>query len=370
MSTGNSIPLYEQIQNDLMEQIQSGKYAPGDRVPSEKEIAAQYGVSRITAVKALTELSLTGYISRVQGKGSFANPLGQHLRPSARILPAVSSPKGQPRRIGLLIPEHCDHHSGSIIRSVTHALNYPDYFVNVILTHQPGLEEHALENFIDSGYDGVLLFPIDCEFYSDAILRMHLNKSPFVLIDRVFPGIHTNSVTCDNEAGSALAVEHLISLGHRRIAFVAAASFEEQITGMRHGGYVSAMNAARLPSFSLERFDHPETDARETLKILRQNGITAVLASNSNTAIHLYEQCLANGIRVPEDLSIVCFDQPEVWHHGHESYFTHIEQRSEEMGRTAAQILIDAIENGGEADKQVCLKPRLISGRSTIALKQ
>ena len=83
MSTRSVSPLYEQIQNDLIDKIQAGEYRAGDRIPSEKEIAEQYGVSRITAVKALTELSLNGYIHRVQGKGSFANSLDKHLRPSA-----------------------------------------------------------------------------------------------------------------------------------------------------------------------------------------------------------------------------------------------------------------------------------------------
>ena len=59
MST-SSIPMYEQIQNELMEQIQSGFFQPGDRIPSEKELAERYHVSRITAVKALTELALNG----------------------------------------------------------------------------------------------------------------------------------------------------------------------------------------------------------------------------------------------------------------------------------------------------------------------
>ena len=86
MSTRIASPLYEQIQKDLIEKLQDGTYQDGDRIPSEKEIAEQYGVSRITAVKALTELSLSGYIHRVQGKGSFANSLDKHLRTSAYLL--------------------------------------------------------------------------------------------------------------------------------------------------------------------------------------------------------------------------------------------------------------------------------------------
>ena len=54
------------------------------------------------------------------------------------------------------------------------------------------LEEYALEQALKSGCAGVILFPVDCEVYSDTILRMHLNKFPLVLIDRCFPGIQSS----------------------------------------------------------------------------------------------------------------------------------------------------------------------------------
>ena len=104
MST-SSIPMYEQIQNELMEQIQSGFFQPGDRIPSEKELAERYHVSRITAVKALTELALNGYIYRVQGRGSFANPLDKHLKPSALKLGGVPKNDGEPCPVSVLIPD-------------------------------------------------------------------------------------------------------------------------------------------------------------------------------------------------------------------------------------------------------------------------
>ena len=161
MST-SSIPMYEQIQNELMEQIQSGFFQPGDRIPSEKELAERYHVSRITAVKALTELALNGYIYRVQGRGSFANPLDKHLKPSALKLGGVPKNDGEPRPVSVLIPEHADYHSGSIIQGITQTLQYPECFVHLVLTHSNQLEEYALEQALKSGCAGVILFPVKC----------------------------------------------------------------------------------------------------------------------------------------------------------------------------------------------------------------
>ena len=191
-----------------------------------------------------------------------------------------------------MIPEHFDYHSGSIIHSITRALSYPDYFVQLVITHEAGLEEYALDYFVANGFSGVILFPVDCEFYSDTILRMHLSKFPLVLIDRSFPGIQSSSVSCDNEEGCRLAVEHLLGLGHRHIAFVADCTFKEQITSIRYNSYVRTMTASRLAAHPYESFCRHGSSAEdngEFLSAVRSGKITAAVVSNSHAARRLYE---------------------------------------------------------------------------------
>lgn len=374
MSTRIASPLYEQIQKDLIEKLQDGTYHDGDRIPSEKEIAEQYGVSRITAVKALTELSLSGYIHRVQGKGSFANSLDKHLRTSALQLNVGVTPSAGPRRVGVMIPEHFDYHSGSIIQSLTKDLSFPDYFVQLFITRQAGMEEYALDYALDNGFSGVILFPVDCEYYSDTILRMHLNKFPLVLIDRSFPGIQSSSVSCDNEAGCQLALEHLLALGHTHIAFVADCTFKEQITSLRYNSYVKVMTERHLrvnPYESFCRHGSFTEDYADFLSAVRQRRITAAVVSNSHAARRLYEFCRRNGISVPEDLSIVCFDLPYAYHAGSDDFFTYVEQGSLEIGHMAAKLLREAIESGEPAPcRQVLLNPTLVVHQSTAAPKE
>src|SRR5262245_24463161 len=71
----NPTPLYEQIKLILREQITGGELVPGVQLPTENELCRQYNVSRITIVKALTDLQHEGLIRRIQGKGSIVNPL-------------------------------------------------------------------------------------------------------------------------------------------------------------------------------------------------------------------------------------------------------------------------------------------------------
>ncbi|NLD02502.1 MAG: substrate-binding domain-containing protein [Clostridiales bacterium] len=368
--TNANLPKYEQILTDMTERIQSGNLTPGDRVPTERELIAHYQVSRITVVKALTELTLSGYIHRVQGKGSFVNPFEQHLAPSSRKHPQPGrSAQGVPQRVGLLIPEHADYHSGSIIRGVTDTLRYPQHFVQLVITNACGLEEYALKQCDKGDYAGVILFPVDCEFYSDIIVRMCLNKFPLVLLDRSFPGIQSNTVRVDNEEGGRLAIEHLLGLGHQHISFLSDASFKEQVTRKRYDAYITAMAEHRLPAHAIEHFNRQkvaEQDVTKFMQFIRQDGGTAVVASNSHAAELVMELCLDHGIRVPEDLSIVCFDQPSPIPDAKAPQITYVEQNSYEMGRRAAQLLSEAMDPDKEHTyRDVVLTPQLVVRHST-----
>lgn len=111
MDSDAPIPLYYRIKSRLQEAIENGQLAPGDRVPSERELTEQYGVSRMTARQAVTELKAQGYIVRVQGKGTFVaapkldQPLvgltsfsedmrRRGLEPGAQVLRAEEVPSG------------------------------------------------------------------------------------------------------------------------------------------------------------------------------------------------------------------------------------------------------------------------------------
>ena len=155
-----SMARYEIIQNELMEKIQDGTYKPNDRIPSETEIKELYNVSRITASNALTELSLNGYIYRVRGKGSFVTPPEKWIHKGNF---PDQKPQVGPRRVGVVIPEFYDYHSGNIITRILDTLKYPEYFVDLVLSRQDGIEENALNYFLDQGFCGVILFPTDCE---------------------------------------------------------------------------------------------------------------------------------------------------------------------------------------------------------------
>lgn len=367
-------PMYELIQNDIIQKIQTGIYQEGDRIPSEKELIDTWKVSRTTATKALTELSLNGYIYRIQGKGSFANPLGSHIAPGqySKFRTIGTQDSVPPHKIGVIIPQYSDYHSGNIIRGITDTLQFPDYFVAISHCDNRQEEEYALNYFLQSGHAGIILFPANFEFYSDIILQMTLNKYPLVLIDRIFPGIHCMSVTCDNKKGCEAGVSHLISLGHRNIAFLSDAPYREQVTQLRYNSYLNIMSHHGLTGIAYENFPAGRDAAlmhADFLERVKSGKITAVIASNVHVTSALYSLCTNNGIRIPEDLSVVCFDNPDFSRHPAGSFFTYLEQNSFDMGRQAALLLHQTLSEKKQPDReQIVLQPKLVENASTRRL--
>lgn len=116
------VPLYDQIKTRLLEEIETGRTKPGDRMPSERQLTQTYGVSRMTARQALAELESAGYLRRVQGKGTFASlpridqplltltsftedMLRRGLKPGSQLISADLVPAGAQVAMALDVPE-------------------------------------------------------------------------------------------------------------------------------------------------------------------------------------------------------------------------------------------------------------------------
>lgn len=340
----SSKPLYEQIQKDLIQKIETGVFEEHQRIPSENELSREYGVSRITATKALTELALGGYIYRVQGKGSFVAPAQD------RPMPITGNENIKPYLVGFIIPSIGDHHSVNLIKGITNALPFPQYIVNIFRADSIEAEEYIIHYFYQNHYDGILLFPNDFEFYSDTILQMHLKQYPFVLIDRIFQKLNCSYVTSDNPGGSEIAVEYLRKRGHTKIGFAGFVAFREQVTAMRYNGYVQAMNKHGFNILPYENlFGQPPQPKllNHLLEDITYGEVTALIASNSKCAINLVKFFRQNQIRVPEDVSIVCFDNPSLYV-SPTNFFTYIDQDSYNMGIEAGKILKSLMTKEGD----------------------
>jgi len=213
----SKVALYKQIQTDIKQKIASGVYRPKDRIPSEQELMDAYKVSKITVKNALAELADAGIVVRIQGKGTFV--ADDASAADAAVQDGQSA--GKRPLVGFIIPTM---KTGVIRKMVDHMERYlkeAGYQMILGITRESAAEEsRTIHDMLGAGVRGLVVFPTEDEKYNESLLRLSLDKFPFVFIDRYLRNIETNTITSDNLGGAKAAVSHLLSKGHRDIALL------------------------------------------------------------------------------------------------------------------------------------------------------
>jgi len=223
--------------------------------------------------------------------------------------------------------------------------------------------------------DGLLAISIDIP--DEYIEKFASTRLPIVAVDREYDQL--NSVLVNNVGGAKKAVEHLLELGHKRIAMIAGE--KNSIPGIsRYQGYRQALQDAGIafdPTLHITANAFPDdiesmsSDgynarvgwlAMEVFNRMGEDRPTAVFAGSDIQAIGAIKYAREHGILIPEDLAIIGFDDIEL-----SSYLslTTMQQPMREMGRAAVQIIMDKIEHGTKDIRHVILKTRLCVRGST-----
>ena len=366
------LPLYRQIFDTLSEQIRAGQLPPGERVPSEKEIARQFGVSRITSKRALEMLAAEGRITRVPGKGSF---VAEHNSTPADY----ADPDGT--LIGMIIEDFADSFGTTLIHGVEEYCRQNGFRLVLYRSRwDAGREEEAIRDALALGVAGLLIMPVHGEYYGNVYLQLVLDRFPIVFVDRHLKGLEASFVGTDNVDAARRATDHLFDLGHRIVAWISPAERSASTIRDRELGVVQAHANRGIPvdrtvwitdlksTYTISAA--AEVFAAEKERIRRHLAdhpeITAVFAEECTLAAIVNEAAIAAGRRVPHDLSIVTIDACCVY--SGEPPFTHIRQREFAMGTRAASILHRHIQHRSDPE-HVLLDADLIEGSSTAPLR-
>ncbi|OZB92904.1 substrate-binding domain-containing protein [Paenibacillus sp. XY044] len=365
-------PLYIQIQNHFKQLIASRQLKEDDRIPTEKELIDQFQVSRITVANALAELAGEGWIYRIPGRGSYVKGVPEKYISSNPVSLVSEVKSSSAPKIGLVFPSIEDYFAIQMVRGIRSALSGSKYSLVVMFTYNSKeLEKEAIRE-LRSTTDGLIIFPVDAEVYSEEIIALKMQNYPFVLLDRHLPGVETNVVLSDPALGSILAVDHLWELGHRNIAICSDSPIPTVTVDERIQGYNEALKnkgaminpALILTDFSIpagpSRTDHP------LYRFLKSGMATAFIALNCKLGVYLWSMAKDLGLEVPGDLSIVTFDNPSPMLE-ELSVFTFIDQSEEEMGREAASLLLDILEGNIKDVKYTrrIFKPHLVVHNTT-----
>ncbi|GIP26950.1 LacI family transcriptional regulator [Paenibacillus sp. J23TS9] len=379
MNMNSRVPLYQKIQQYILEQIRTSGLQPGDRIPTEKELMKQFNVSKITVVKALSGLADEQIIDRVPGKGSFVgsgNPKkGSITADSSSESNSVLKLNQSTKLIGLVIPSILDYFAIRLINGVQTTLDEHGYRMMILLSEGDiEKEKEALKTLHAFGAEGILIFPVDEEHYNDEILNMKFTGYPFVLMDRFLPGVETDYIAADGKLGAQLAVDYLWELGHREIAICSDSPIQTVTVQERIEGYITALKnkgaminpAHIITDFHIQSLK--DAESHPLFRYMRNRMATAYITLNGRLGVQMYQLAGRAGLKVPGDLSIISFDEPTSVVDGF-SIFTHIKQFEYEIGCKAAATMLEVIRSVGDNRRRtyskILLQPELVPGQTT-----
>jgi DNA-binding LacI/PurR family transcriptional regulator len=227
---------------------------------------------------------------------------------------------------------------------------------------QPALEESAIEGLLELRVDGLILAAPRAE---DRVITHAGSWAPVVVLNRNSPDDSCDSVSNDNIAGAGLAVEHCADLGHRRIALIEGGAGIAART--RHEGYLRAMRRLGLADHILTaQGAHNEEGGRRGVQELLQAKPfpTAIFASNDLCAIGAMDALEEAGLKIPEDVSLVGFDNTTLAALRHIS-LTSINQPGGDMGRSAVERLWERIDGERTTPQHDVVVPSLVVRSTT-----
>ena len=356
-------PLFRQIVEALRSELSDERIRAGEQLPSENQLARQFGVSRITAKKALDELAIAGLVRRIQGKGTFA----------------LSQDGGAPGRssadqlIGFLLPGFAEPYGLRLLQSIEACTQEVGAHLIVQRTFDSAERETAaIRALLRLKVQGLIIFPVHGEHYNPTLLKLVLAGFPIVLVDRYLRGIPACSVFTDNRDAAATLTAHVLAEGYRHVAFASppvehTSTIEDRVLGLEttlaRRGLVPEGTLTLYSSLpTLMADDIREDEARVRRFLLEHPAVDAFITSEYNLAVVVSEALAAAGKRVPEDVAVACFDAPTQLLQA--PLFTHIQQAEQAMGELAVELL-SAQLRGERVPNEHSLPFTLIRGRST-----
>jgi len=336
MSTLVRQPRYQQIAEDLRLQVRRGELSVGTRLPSFPEMKRQ-GVSQNTMEKVYSLLESDGLIERSTGSGVYVAPAKKRNRTGVIGLACLDS--AQPQHFGM-------HFYGAQVQEGVRAAAKAHGLHLMLLDSDA--DEAALRRL-----DGVLVAPNT---------RPPMADAPCVLLDHRHP--HMPSVDADDSTGISEAIEHLASLGHRRIAYLI--SGHEPYHTPRLRAYQSALLENQIePNPRWVRHIHEVgknpttfvgaagTRMRQWLREdWEQLGCTALLCQNDQAALGVLEVFRETSLKVPQDVSVIGFDGTEAAEYAHPRLTT-IEVPLHEIGACGVELLLRLIDGAQDASTRV-----------------
>jgi LacI family transcriptional regulator len=320
------------------------------------DVAKLAGVSPVTVSRVINDAPLVNLKTRAR--------VEQAIRELGYVpnVAAASLRSKRTRSLALILPDVTNTFWTTVARGVEDTAQSRGYSVFLCNTDEDLAKQARYLEFVTSQrVDGVVIAP--CGRDAGNLARLRDRDIRTVIVDRCIDGWETDTVRGDSLSGAYALVKHLISLRHRRIAIISGphntSTAEDRVTG-----YCIALSEAGIAPDPrlIQRGEFRTTSGEELAYQLldEQPRPTAIFAANNAIAMGVIDAAAKRGLRIPQDLALVCFDDlPSISHLF--PFLTVVVQPVYEMGVNAAQLLLSRLDAAAPLDpRHIVLPTRMI----------
>jgi len=359
---------YQALSEKLRSHLKDGSWAPGLKIPTLRELASQFDVSTNTVRNALRVLEREGSLYHVPAVGTFVRPVHPtQVMTDQTMVAMVTIDLGSPFGI-------------EVARGVEQACQERRWRLQVYDSRlDSNLESDNLNRLSNSGARVAILFPGSNEAAVETMFKLKIGGFPLVLVDRGIYGLRVDTIQSDHEKGAYWAVEHLTQAGHRRVFMHAGSRPPPSSVDARIRGYERALHEVGVKPLSdwfiwsepvlpqdlaeggCGRWFRAYEATMQTFKSVEPP--TAIFAENVYTAVGVLRACQELGLKVPEDMSLICFDDSEITRtilHP----LTYVAQRPLELGRKAVELLEQRLQSPASPVQNVTVDVEIIRRES------
>jgi GntR family transcriptional regulator of arabinose operon len=347
---------YVRLKDYIREEIIMGRIKPGDQIPSENTLAEELSLSRHTVRKAISMLVNEGYLFTEHGRGTFCRDR--------------SVKRANSKNVGVMTTYISEYIFPRVIQGIDSVLSENGYSIMLKNTDNDIEKEAAyLREILDKNLEGLIIEPTKSAVYSNNIKyyqALDEHNIPYVFIHGVYQQLENKpQIVLNDVNGMYMAVKYLIGLGHKSIAGIFKADDVQGIE--RHKGYARALAENGL-QYDPDKVIWFHTEDRNTKPysaihniISTGKSIDGIVCYNDQVAYGIFEKLTELKISIPEDISLVGFD---------DSYYatscpvklTTVSHPKELLGELAAKTLLEMLQDSDYKANSIkkVLEPELI----------
>lgn len=296
---------YEEIIEWIEKKLENGEVKPGDRLESEHQLCARFGVSRQTVRHAISVLENDGIIERRRGSGTYIKEIVN-----------IEEKEVKTMRVAVVTTYLHEYIFSMMLQEIEHTLSNAGYEIQIALTNNAIEKERmVLKNLLEKNMvDGIIAETTKSALPNPNldIYRKIMKKGiPVLFLNSYYKGLDAPHVSMNDTLAGKMVTEHLLKCGHRKIAAIFKS--DDGQGHFRYAGYMKAMKDADI-ELNSQHIVWIDTDMVRNMRedggwILRRiQGCTGCVCYNDEVANNLVALCLEQGIRIPEDLSVMGID--------------------------------------------------------------